>query len=211
MQPQERTETISSVRHCWKPALRFFGLGLLVLLAACGKVRSADPISEQRDATPPVLDAALTPPPSCIAPCLWEAMRRCSAPKPMHSCLRSGEAGPDFALCDPASGWSLSTWNGGQAGSGLLLAHDGVTCLQTRGGGAAPIGEIFYDASGQIIAIETNKGSDRVTICGSSFTGPTYPQSAPGAAECSSWQLDPMAFDCDSIAPGTCDPVTRPF
>lgn len=65
------------------------------------------------DATPdvgaffgPPRDAGETPPPYCVAPCVWEAFRRCQAE--MQTCIEAQTSVPATTTCDLASGWSVT-------------------------------------------------------------------------------------------------------
>jgi hypothetical protein len=123
----------------------------------------------------------------------------------MSTCYRDGDGGR-AALCDPATGWSLTPYEGGQYGSGWILARDGVPCLRSRGGGEG-VGLVYYDGTGAPVVwnfgMTTSTGLQVVTRCMPS--GPEFTTTNP--ADCADLFTLPMTFDCDRVVPGSCPSV----
>jgi hypothetical protein len=188
-------------------------LFVVLALTACGKVRdernSPDAAARADGATDVASrNDAGAPPAECVAPCLQQLMRDCSAPR-MHRCYRDGEGG-DAALCDPVTGWSLTPWGGGMEGSGKRLADDGQACLESASGGASPIPGTVYVGSMPGPGVEVYESNGQlVTSCGLDTSSPRYPYA--GDAACAGWVTNPMNFECDVIEPGSCPPVTGIF
>lgn len=204
---------------------------VVLAFAACGRVRTdadspdasapslADASPGPPDASPPrradatprspeaspgrmARSDAGTPPDECVAPCLRELMRGCTAPR-MHTCHHDDSSG---TLCDPVTGWSLESYEGGMAGSGSRLAHDGTVCLESRSGGASPIpGVIYSGGAPALTAVKFDSDGKPVTMCGLTATAPRYPYA--GDATCAAWVTDPLQFDCDEIVSGACPPL----
>jgi hypothetical protein len=161
------------------------------------------------EASPTARSDAGTPPDECVAPCLRDLMRDCTAPR-LHTCYHDDGNG---TLCDPMTGWSRASWYGGMAGSGLWLAHDGTVCLVSSSGGASPIAGVVYSGRAQaqaaaVVAVKFESDGKPVTMCGLSAMAPRYPYA--GDAACAAWVTDPMQFDCDEIVSGSCPQLTFP-
>jgi hypothetical protein len=203
---------------------RFTSMMIVALaVAACGKVRTDVNAPDARakvsaDATV-IIDAgasrapdgstsvparsdAGTPPDECVAPCLRELMRDCTAPR-MATCYRDETSG---ALCDPNTGWSLVPYNAGMAGSGLRLAHDGTACLASASGGASPLpGVVYSGAASSVPAVRSDLDGKPMTMCGLGAMSPRYPYA--GDAACAAWVTNPMNFECAKIVSGSCPPL----
>lgn len=223
----------------------WFAPFLVVVLAACGRV--GDDLGSNASGHTPPEDASRTlegsaphtpdastkrtrdasalppsdgspdagpPPTECVAPCLWDLVSMCHAPR-MLRCYRDGDT-----LCDPDTGWSLTRYDLGMAGSGRLLAHDGTVCLESSGGGASPVPGITYFAPShsdnaftpvrpEYANVFTDDAGTQ-TRCELTPNAPVY-YTSTGDAACAGWHIEPMRFDCATTVPGTCPVVTKPF
>jgi hypothetical protein len=164
------------------------------------------PRSPEASTTVVIRSDAGTAPDECVAPCLRELMRGCTAPR-MHTCYRDDSSG---ALCDPVTGWALVPYDGGMAGSGLRLAHDGTACLVSASGGASPISGILYFGPAQgLTAVRLDSNEKPVTMCGLNAMSPLYPYARDAA--CTAWVTNPMNFECEEIVSGPCPPLVSTF
>jgi hypothetical protein len=127
----------------------------------------------------------------------------------MHTCYHDEGSG---AVCDPVTGWSIVPYDGGMAGSGLRLAHDGTACLVSASGGALLVPGTMYLGPPPDDLVATRFASDGkpVTMCAGLNVMPAQYAYA-GDAACASWVTNPMNFECDETLPGSCPPLVSAF
>jgi hypothetical protein len=176
-------------------------------------------------------DAGPTPPPYCVAPCVWEVVRHCIPT--LDTCIvytaagALADGGNLEMTCDPNTGWAefhahvrLHTWEDG-------VSRNGITCFSWEYGfipRIPPSRSLLYDSSGSIIATRF----DDVMLCGDFKLSDVFFDGAPhftdggvelvdgGVAEvyetdkslpeCAAWDATglPVAPPCSTTRSGTC-------
>lgn len=126
------------------------GGGVDASLNETGGARDAGPAP----ALPPEQDAGPTPPPYCVAPCVWEVVKHC-IPE-LRSCWQTPAfSGYASVTCDPETGWSeysglvaSKTWK-------FSVSYRGVECFRWNSGGIPGLSvSSLVDRLGNVVAAQ---------------------------------------------------------
>lgn len=152
------------------------------------------------------------PPPNCMAPCLWEARKKCLPV--MGACNSSTSVGTE--LCDPQTGWATFSPVAPSTRSSTEYRNQGTACfserLETAPG--APFAFKFYtDGMSPIgAAFITIGAASRSVVCGPYSTTDQVTSAPPEARftendtpECRDWKSTYLDLtNCRSTTPGSC-------
>lgn len=174
-------------------------------------------------------DAGPTPPPYCVAPCVWEVIRHCVPT--LETCVTNTDADADrvsgTVTCDPNTGWAKFYGSVGLHTFQDSVSRNGITCFSWNHGALQgfPPASFLYDSAGRKVATYTNGAvlcgdlnwSDFLFDGGPHFTdggvelvdggvAPAYNMDT-SRPECVAWDEAtglPVAPPCSSTRSGTC-------
>lgn len=151
------------------------------------------------------------PPPACMAPCLWDAMKNCLPV--MASCHYSAQTGT-ARRCDPLTGWAIDYQDGagplsnrqwslnGKICFSQVVSYVGTTPVTAYSDGSSPIAVGAGDPYGASGAINCGPYTNLEQV-------PTAERDDPfierGSFECTDWKNTYLHFtECRSETAGTC-------
>jgi hypothetical protein len=155
------------------------------------------------------------PPPNCMAPCLWQARRKCLPVR--NSCAEeivpTGGFNDVRTVCDASSGWAVREARSDAVPLQTSYRKSAVTCFEMK-----------LNFNNGRIDVTYSNGTDPIAVSALSFPNPNtqlvhcgphtstdgldpslaYAENT-SSPECTAWQrtyLDPI--NCRTTAPGSC-------
>jgi hypothetical protein len=174
------------------------------------------------DATSPGADAGPTPPTYCVAPCVWDVVKKCVPI--LRSCVTEKTFANGLRTCDRATGWTRFVGAVGPKQGRESVSHDGATCFSWDSNAVVFVSTLT-DGSGRQVALKPSGGpvycgvtlaeyfdytNNHIVDGGLEFpdgnVAVSYPQD-PSNPECAAWDSTglPVLPPCETAEAGTCN------